>query len=70
MNRLSEWFIENKLLLNFKPGRTNLLVFGTNQQLTKIPKNLEITYNHQVIMVLSLKGSLKIKLPRSLNLNS
>ena len=27
MNRLSEWFTENKLLLNLKPGKTELLVF-------------------------------------------
>ena len=27
MNRLSEWFTENELLLNLKPGKTELLVF-------------------------------------------
>ena len=31
MNRLPEWFTENELLLNLKPGKTELLVFGTNK---------------------------------------
>ena len=52
MNRLSEWFTKNELLLNLKPGQTKLLVFGTNQWLAKIPKNLKVIYNHQVINVL------------------
>ena len=30
MNRASQWFTENKLLLNLKPGMTELLAFGTN----------------------------------------
>ena len=44
MNRLSEWFIENELLLKLKPYKTELLLFGTNRRLAKIPKNLEVTY--------------------------
>ena len=54
MNRLSEWFTKNKLFSNLKPGNTELLVFGTNQRLTKIPKNLEVIYNHQVFNVTTL----------------
>ena len=50
-NRLSKWFIENELLLNLKPGKTESLVFGTNQLLAKIPINLEVTSNHQLIIV-------------------
>ena len=34
----------NKLSLNIKPRKTELLVFGTNQQLTKILKQTE-TWN-------------------------
>ena len=51
MNRLSEWFTKNKLFWNLKPGNTELLVFGTNQRLAKIPKNLEVIYNHHVFNV-------------------
>ena len=51
MNILSEWFTENELSLNLKPVKTELLVFGTNQRLAKIPKNLKVIYNHQVINV-------------------
>ena len=42
MNILSEWFVEIELLLNLKPGKTELLVIGTNRRLVKIPKNLEV----------------------------
>ena len=51
VNILSEWFTENELSLNLKPVKTELLVFGTNQRLAKIPKNLKVIYNHQVINV-------------------
>ena len=49
MNRLSEWFLENGLELNLKPNKTELLLFGTNRRLAKIPKNLEVTYRHMKI---------------------
>ena len=69
MNRLSEWFTENELLLNLKPGKTELLLFGTNQRLAKIPKNLEVIYNHQVINVTISYKYLGVELTSSLNLN-
>ena len=43
MDRLSEWFTLNQLLLNLKPGKTELLVFDTNRSLAKIHKHLEVT---------------------------
>ena len=70
MSRLFEWSTENKLLLNLKPGKTELLVFGTNQRLAKIPKYLEVIYNHQVINVTTLYKYLVVELTSSLNLNS
>ena len=66
MNRLPEWFTENELLLNLKPGKTELLVFGTNQRLAKIPKNI---YNRQVIIATTLYKYLGVELKNSLNLN-
>ena len=70
MNRLSEWFTENKLLLNLKPGKTELLIFGRNQRLAKIPKNLEVICNQQVINVTISYKYLGVELTSSLNLNS
>ena len=70
MNRLSEWFTENKLLLNLKPGKTELLVFCRNQRLAKIPNNLEIICNQQVINVTISYKYLGVELTSSLNLNS
>ena len=63
MNRFSEWFTENELLLNLKPSKTEL-------RLAKIPKNLKVTYNHQVINVTTLYKYLGVELTSSLNLNS
>ena len=70
MNRLSEWFTESKLLLNLKPGKTELLVFCRNQRLAKIPNNLEIICNQQVINVTISYKYLGVELTSSLNLNS
>ena len=70
MNRSSEWFTEKELLLNLKPCKTELLVFGTNQRVAKIPKNLEVTYSHQVINVTTSYKYLGVELTSSLNLNS
>ena len=70
MNRLSEWFTENKLLLNLKPGKTELLVFGRNQRPAKITKNLEVICNQQVINVTISYKHLGVELTSSLNLNS
>ena len=70
MDRLPEWFTENELLLNLKPGKTELLVFGTNQRLAKITKNLEVIHSHQVINVTTLYKYLGVELTSSLNLNS
>ena len=70
MNRLSEWFTLNQLLLNLKPGKTELLVFDTNRSSAKIHKHLEVTYNHQLINVITSNKYLGVELARSLNLNS
>ena len=70
INRFSEWFTENELLLNLKPGKTELLVFGTNQPLAKMPKNLKVIYNHQVINVTTSSKYLGVELTSSPTLNS
>ena len=51
MNRLSEWFTEIGLLLNFKAGMTESLIICTKKRFANITKNLDVTYNHQEINV-------------------
>ena len=63
-------FTENELLLNLKPGKTELLLFGTNQRLAKIPRDLEVIYNFQLINVTTTYKYLGVELTSSLNLNS
>ena len=49
LKNLSRWFEENKLLINLKPGKTELLLFGTSKCIAKIIKNSEVKFNNQYI---------------------
>ena len=41
--QLFQWFMENNLILNLKPGKTELVIYGTAQKLkTQPPCNVEI----------------------------
>ena len=52
ITRFSEWFTEKELLLILKPSKTELLLFGTNRRMAKIPNNLKVIYNHSRISIL------------------
>ena len=41
LKNLNRWFKENKLLIILKPGKTELLLFGTSQRIVKTNKNFE-----------------------------
>ena len=49
LKNLSRWFEENELLINLKPGKTELLLFGTFQRIAKTNKNVEVKFNNQYI---------------------
>ena len=70
MDCLSNWFTENKLLLNMKPEKTELLLFGINQRLSKVPRELNIYYNHQKINVTKSYKYLGVEVTGSLNMHS
>ena len=40
---------ENKLLLNFNKGKTEVMLFGTSQRLSRYGRKLNITYNNTKI---------------------
>ena len=69
LKNLSRWFEENKLLINLKPGKTELLLFGTSKCIAKINKNSEVKFNNQYI---NEKKSYKYleEVDHTLNLNS
>ena len=49
LKNLSRWFKENKLLINLKPGKTKMLLFGTSQCIAKTNKNFKVKCNNQYI---------------------
>ena len=46
---LSRWFEEKELLINLKPGKTELLLFGTSQLIVKTNKNFKVKFNNQYV---------------------
>ena len=49
LKSLRRWFEENELLINLKPGKTELLLFGASQCIAKTNKNFEVKFNNQYI---------------------
>ena len=49
LKNLSRWFEENELLINLKPCKTELLLFGTSQCIAKINKSFKVKFNNQYI---------------------
>ena len=70
LKNLSRWFEENELLINLKPGKTELLLFGTSQRIAKINKNFEVKFNNQYINETKSHKYLGVEVDHTLNLNS
>jgi len=49
LSAISNFFYENELLANLKKGKTESMLFGTNQRLSKINHGLELFYREQII---------------------
>ena len=70
LKNLSRWFKENELLINLKPSKTELLLFGTSQHIAKTNKNFEVKFNNQYINERKSYKYLGVEVDRTLNLNS
>jgi hypothetical protein len=46
---MSEWFDSNELLINMKKGKTESLLFGTAQKLSKQDNNLKVQFKNLVV---------------------
>ena len=44
LKRIGSYCLTNELLLNLKPGKTEVMLFGTSQRLARHGRNSEITY--------------------------
>ena len=67
---ISEWCTENELLLNLKKNKTEAMLFGTSQKLSRLQKTLTISYKYNNINVVTTYKYLGIKIDCSLKLNS
>ena len=70
LKNLSRWFEENKLLINLKPGKTELLLSSTSQRIPKTNKNFEVKFNNQYISETKSYKYLGVEVDHTLSLNS
>ena len=70
MTFLARWFDENQLIVNLKPGKTESLLFGTAQKLSKKNISLSIMYNQVEVMNTKTYRYLGVDLTSSLNLST
>ena len=70
MQAISEWFLQNELILNLNKGKTEAMLFGTAKNLTKQPDILNVTYEYNTIKVTTSYKYLGVHIDQSINLNS
>ena len=67
---LADWLEENELIVNLKKGKSEVMLFGTSQKLSKLNDSLEIKYRDNNINVTMEYKYLGIQIDSTLNLNS
>lgn len=70
LKNLRVWLEENELLLNMKPGKTEVLLFGTSKRIATTNRNLEVKFMEKPINVTGTYKYLGVEIDQSLNLNS
>ena len=70
LKNLHSWFKENELLLNLKPGKAEVLSFGTSKRLSMLQREIEIKIMNQPINVTNSYKYLRVEIDHSLDLNS
>ena len=70
LKNLHLWFKENEVLLNLKPGKTEVLSFGTSKRLSMLQREIEMKIMNQPINVTNSYKYLGVEIDHSLDLNS
>ena len=70
IQRIATWFEENELIINLKKGKSEVMLFGTSQKLSKLRDTLSISYRGTCINVTSHYKYLGVDIDSTLNLNS
>ena len=66
---LSNWLVDNELILNMKKDKTEIMVFGTQKRLAKTDLNLNIEFQSAKVNTTCSYTYLGVKVDPSLNLN-
>ena len=70
IDRIATWFEDNDLIINLKKGKSEAMLFGTSQKLSRLNDTLSITYRGSNIKITSHHKYLGIDIDSTLNLNS
>lgn len=70
MNCVLAWCLENELILNLGAGKTEAMLFGSKNNLSKQNSSLNVTYGYQTVRVTSTYKYLGVLIEPSLNLSS
>ena len=69
LNYLSDWLMENEMVLNLKKEKTEIIVFGTKLRLSKINSNINVEYHSIKVNCTQSYKYLGVKVDPSLNLS-
>ena len=67
---ISNWCLDNELILNLKKGKTEFMLFGTSKNISLHPELINITYQFNEITVTTSYKYLGITLTPTLNMNT
>ena len=70
MKAIAEWCVENELILNTNPGKTESMMFGTAKNLAQQPQSLKVIFRNQLINATTTYKYLGVHIDHSLNMNS
>ena len=70
LTTLSKWFDDNELIMNLKKGKTEALLFGTPQKVSKQFQDFDVYVNTTKISITKDYKYLGVPLDSSLNMNT
>ena len=70
MKAIAEWCVENELILNTNPGKTESMMFGTAKNLAQQPQSLKVIFRNKLINATTTYKYLGVHIDHSLNMNS
>jgi hypothetical protein len=70
MKAIAEWCVENELILNTNPGKTESMMFGTTKNLAQQRQSLKVTFRNQLVNATTTYKYLGVHIDHSLNMKS